>query len=62
MASYYYTRYNDLEVGFGTDWRVLIVGGSALNGSLAGFLVHAANASAYGHAYLGARLCRKFEK
>jgi hypothetical protein len=62
MASYYYTRYNDLEVGFGTDWRVLVVGGSAYSGSRAGFLVSASSVSAFDYAYIGARLCRKFEK
>jgi hypothetical protein len=62
MASYYYTRYNNLEVGFGTDWRVLVVGGSADGGSLAGFCVSANSDSAHDHAAVGARLCRKFEK
>jgi hypothetical protein len=61
MASYYYTRYNDLEVGFGTDWRVLLVGGSAYDGSLAGFFVYANLDSACDSAHIGARLCRKFE-
>jgi hypothetical protein len=61
MASYYYTRYNDLEVGFGTDWRVLVVGGHADNGSLAGFFVFALCDSAVDRASFGARLCRKFE-
>jgi len=61
MASYYHTRYNDLEVGFGTDWRVLIVGGDATDGSLAGFFVNAAYVSADDFAKVGARLCRKFE-
>jgi hypothetical protein len=62
MASYYYTRYNDLEVGFGTDWRVLVVGGSAYSGSPAGLLVSANSVSAFDYAYIGARLCRKYEK
>ena len=61
MASYYYTRYNDLEVGFGTDWRVLVVGGTANGGSRAGIVVSASSASANDAAYFGTRLCRKFE-
>jgi hypothetical protein len=51
-----------LTNGFETDWRVLVVGGAATNGSLAGFLVAARYDSALDFANFGARLCRKYEK
>jgi hypothetical protein len=51
-----------LTNGFETDWRVLRVGGAARDGSAAGFIVLATSDSSYDHPYIGARLCRKYEK
>jgi hypothetical protein len=51
-----------LTNGFETDWRVLVVGGDANDGSTAGFLVNAHYDSSFDYPAIGARLCRKFEK
>ena len=58
FADYFYTYYDNLTAGYGTDFRVAFAGGHATNGSRAGaFDLHANDESAYANSYLGGRLC-----
>ncbi len=58
FADYFYTYYNDLIAGYGTDFRVAFAGGTAYHGSSAGaFSLYATHGSPIAHSSIGGRLC-----
>lgn len=58
FADYFYTYYNNLIAGYGTDFRVALVGGAASDGSLAGaFCLNAHYGSTQAYSAIGGRLC-----
>jgi len=58
VSDYFYTYYDKLGSGWTEDYRVLLLGGAADNGSAAGvFSVHAYFASSDDAVNVGARLC-----
>lgn len=58
LTDYFSTYYDNLSGGYGTDWRVVLVGGAACHGARAGvFCVDADSGSSSGASLLGARLC-----
>jgi len=58
ITDYFYTYYDNLGSGWTEDYRVLLLGGYAADGSTAGvFYVHADGASSYDGVHFGGRLC-----
>lgn len=58
LSDYYYTYYNNLLAGYGTDWRVARVGGTAVDGVIAGVsCLHAYGVSAFASSAISGRLC-----
>ena len=58
LTDYFYTYYDNLTPGYGTDLRVVFVGGGANGGARVGvFCVPAHYASSIASSYFGARLC-----
>jgi len=58
FADYFCTYYGNLSAGFVEDWRVALVGGDVISGSIAGaFCLSAHRNSAFAHSSIGGRLC-----
>ncbi len=58
ITDYFYTYYDNLGSGWTEDYRVLLLGGTAVDGSAAGvFFVYAGIASSYDNVSVGSRLC-----